>query len=86
MNGDAKTKVRTIYNCRVYEKDELIYIEVTGNGFLYNMVRIIAGTLIYVGLDKIEADAISEIIQTRDRTKAGPVLPPEGLTLVRIEY
>lgn len=61
-------------------------ISVTGNGFLYNMVRIIAGTLVYVGMGKLTPDDVKEIINSRDRTRAGKTLPPEGLTLVSVEY
>ena len=61
-------------------------ISVTGNGFLYNMVRIIAGTLVYVGMGKLTPEDVKEIIDSRDRTRAGNTLPPEGLTLVSVEY
>ena len=61
-------------------------ISVTGNGFLYNMVRIIAGTLVYVGMGKLTPEDVKEIILSKDRTKAGKTLPPEGLTLVSVEY
>lgn len=61
-------------------------ITITGNGFLYNMVRIIAGTLVYVGMGKIAPDEVKDIILSKDRTKAGKTLPPEGLTLVSVEY
>ena len=57
-----------------------------GNGFLYNMVRIIAGTLVDVGLGKIKPEEIKEIIKSKDRSKAGKTLKPEGLYLVRVEY
>ena len=61
-------------------------IELTGNGFLYNMVRIIAGTLVDVGLGKIETNQIPEIIESKDRQKAGKTLPAHGLYLVKVEY
>ena len=64
----------------------LITLTITGNGFLYNMVRIIAGTVLYVGLGKIPPDAIPKIINSRDRTKAGKTMPPEGLTLLGVGY
>ena len=63
-----------------------IYIELTGNGFLYNMVRIIAGTLVDVGLEKIEPDYIPNIIKEGKRELAGKTLPPNGLYLVKVEY
>ena len=64
--------------------DGLIVIRVTGNGFLYNMVRIIAGTLVHVGMGRFAPDSVKEMFEAQDRTVAGPTAPPEGLTLVKI--
>ncbi|MEZ6243906.1 MAG: tRNA pseudouridine synthase A [Phycisphaerales bacterium] len=61
-------------------------IDVTGDGFLYNMVRILAGTLVEVGRGKLEANSIPKILESRDRANAGPTLPPEGLRLEWIRY
>ena len=63
-----------------------IYIELTGNGFLYNMVRIIAGTLVDVGIGKINPEDIKNIINSKDRNLAGKTLPPNGLFLVDVQY
>ena len=63
-----------------------IYIELTADGFLYNMVRIIAGTLVEVGLEKIEPEKIEEIIKEGKRENAGKTLPPNGLYLVDVKY
>ena len=63
-----------------------IKIELTGNGFLYNMVRIISGTLVDVGLGKIKAEEIPCIIEVGDRSKAGKTLPAHGLYLVEVKY
>ena len=83
----SKSSVRTIYKAEVKEMpDERIWIELTGNGFLYNMVRIIAGTLVEVGLGKIKPEEISDIIKSGKRENAGKTLPPEGLYLVTVEY
>ena len=82
----SKSSVRTIYEATVYKKEDRIFIELTGNGFLYNMVRIIAGTLVEVGKGKIKPEKIPNIIQSKDRTKAGKTLPPQGLYLVKVEY
>ncbi len=82
----SKSSVRTIYKGEVKQEGERIIIEVTGNGFLYNMVRIIAGTLVDVGLEKIKPEEIPEIIESKDRTKAGKTLPPHGLYLLKVEY
>ena len=82
----SKSSIRTIYQAEVKQKGERIYIELTGNGFLYNMVRIIAGTLVEVGLEKIKPEEISDIIKSKDRQKAGKTLPPYGLYLVEVNY
>lgn len=83
----AKSSVRTIYKADVIQMPEdRIYIELTGNGFLYNMVRIISGTLVDVGLGKINPDEIPGIIESKEREKAGKTLPPQGLYLLNVEY
>ena len=83
----SKSSVRTIYKAEIIEKEnERIYIELTGNGFLYNMVRIIAGTLVEVGLEKIEPEDIKEIIKSKKRENTGKTLPPQGLYLLKVEY
>ena len=82
----SKSSIRTIYEANVYQENEKIMIELTGNGFLYNMVRIIAGTLVEVGLRKVEPEKIPEIIQVGKRENAGKTLPPNGLYLVRVMY
>lgn len=83
----SKSSVRTIYKAEIIERpDERIWIELTGNGFLYNMVRIISGTLVDVGLGKIEPEEIKNIIESKDRQKAGKTLAPQGLFLVNVEY
>ncbi|MDD3570657.1 MAG: tRNA pseudouridine(38-40) synthase TruA [Lachnospiraceae bacterium] len=82
----SKTSVRTIFAISVEKKDQFVVINVTGDGFLYNMVRIIAGTLIMVGEGKISKPQLEEILKSCDRTKAGKTAGPEGLTLVNIKY
>ena len=83
----SKSSIRTIYKAEVIERpDERIWIELTGSGFLYNMVRIISGTLVDVGLGKIEPKEIKNIIESKDRQKAGKTLAPQGLFLVSVEY
>ena len=85
--GNAKkTTVRTLTKCTIKKENERIIIELTGNGFLYNMVRIISGTIVDVGLGKIKAEDIPEIIKSGIRTNAGKTLPPHGLYLVSVEY
>jgi len=82
----SKSSIRKIYKAEVYEKGERIYIELTGNGFLYNMVRIIAGTLVDVGIGKIKPNEITKIIEEGKREKAGKTMPPQGLYLVEVKY
>lgn len=82
----SKNSIRTIYKADVYKKNDRIYIELTGSGFLYNMVRIISGTLVDVGISKIEPKDIPEIINSQKRGNAGKTLPAQGLYLVSVEY
>ena len=83
----SKSSVRTIYKAEVKQmSNDKIWIELTGNGFLYNMVRIIAGTLVEVGLGKIKAEEINDIMESKRRENAGKTLPPQGLYLVNVEY
>ncbi len=84
--GSQKTTVRTIRECFVEVKGDLIEITVEADAFLYNMVRIITGTLVEVGLGRIEVDAIPYIIRTGDRTESGLTAPPEGLFLKEVYY
>ena len=82
----SKNSVRTIYKAIVKQEGEKIIIELTGNGFLYNMVRIISGTLLDVGLGKIQPEEIPEMIESKDRQRAGKTLPAHGLYLVEVKY
>ena len=83
----SKSSVRTIYKAEVIEKENnKIWIELTGNGFLYNMVRIIAGTLVEVGMGDLEPEDIENIIKSKKRENAGKTLQPQGLYLVSVEY
>ena len=83
----SKSSVRTIYKAEVLKKENgRIWIELTGNGFLYNMVRIIAGTLVEAGFGKIKPEQIEQIIIDGKRENAGKTLPPYGLYLLKVEY
>ena len=82
-----KTTVRTVTELKLLKEGENeIEIVISADGFLYNMVRIIAGTLLYVGCGKINADEIPCIIESGDRTRAGVTAPPEGLALREVYY
>lgn len=78
--------VRTVYTLEVIPEGETIRIRISGNGFLYNMVRIIVGTLIKVGIGAYSPEHVVQILEARDRMAAGPKAPAKGLTLISIEY
>lgn len=84
--AQVQTTVRTIYAVNVTKDADMVHIRITGNGFLYNMVRIIAGTLMQVGTGLMEPEQVKEILEARDRSKAGPTAVAKGLTLVEIRY
>ncbi|MDO4279236.1 MAG: tRNA pseudouridine(38-40) synthase TruA [Lachnoclostridium edouardi] len=87
VRTQAEETVRTIYSLTV-EKDQnsMITIRISGSGFLYNMVRIIAGTLIKVGMGVYPPEHVEEILYARDRQAAGGTAPAKGLTLISLEY
>ena len=78
--------VRTITRCQVERAGALVSITVTADGYLYNMVRILAGTLLRAGQHKLEPGAVPALLEARDRAKAGPTLPAQGLFLKSVEY
>ena len=84
--SSVKTTVRTISELYLEEQEDTIKIYVTGDGFLYNMVRIIVGTLIMVGFNKIKPNEIENIIKEKDREKAGICVPAKGLVLEKVYY
>ena len=86
VHSQAETTVREIYSCDVVRDGEIVRIRVTGAGFLYNMVRIIAGTLIQVGLGEYAPEQIDAILEGCDRSLAGPTAPAHGLTMIGIEF
>lgn len=84
--SQVESTVRTIYDLKVENAGEIVTVSVTGNGFLYNMVRILVGTLLKVGKGEIEPKEIPAIIEGKDRSLAGPTAPARGLTLAKIRY
>lgn len=84
--AQVKTTVRTIFDCRVLREGDVVRLLVTGDGFLYNMVRIIAGTLQAVGLGRLSPQEIPAILSGGDRRAAGQTAEPQGLTLLEIFY
>lgn len=81
-----KSTVRTITDISITQDGAEVRLEFTGNGFLMRMVRILAGTLVEVGLGQREADSMPAVLAAQDRAAAGPALPAQGLALVRVEY
>lgn len=81
-----KTTVRTIYSATLRKDGEDITLEITGNGFLYNMVRIIAGTLAYIGAGLLPEDSVKTVLDTKNRKLAGKTFPPQGLYLKEVFY
>lgn len=87
VNTVVEDTVRTIYTLQVIkDADDIITIRVQGSGFLYNMVRILAGTLIQVGIGATEPEQMTEILEAKDRSASGPTAPAQGLTMMGIEF
>ena len=82
----VRSTVRTIYDLTLTKEGDEIRMRITGNGFLYNMVRIIAGTLARVGTGLYTPERVKEILEAKDRNVSGPKAPPQGLTLISIAY
>ena len=86
LGTDVKSTVRTIYYCYVNRNEDLLELKVCANGFLYNMVRAITGTVLYAAEGKLRPEDIPLILKSGDRTLAGPTVPPGGLYLTRLWY
>ena len=86
VHTQAETTVRTIYELTVAKEQDILTIRVCGSGFLYNMVRILAGTLLQVGTGERQPDQIPAVLEARDRMAAGPTAPAHGLTMVGIQF
>ena len=81
-----ESSVRTIFRCEITADDDWIYVDVEGDGFLYNMVRNIVGTLVEVGRGRWRPEKINQILEAKNRTAAGPIAPAAGLCLMWIKY
>jgi len=81
-----QTSVRTVRICSVSSSGQWTYVDIEADGFLYNMVRNITGTLVEVGRGRWEPEKIAEILAAKDRAAAGPIAPASGLCLIRIDY
>lgn len=86
IKSDVEDTNRTIYNCSVKRENELVIFEVEGDGFLYNMVRIMVGTMLFIAQGKIKEGELTSIINSCDRKKAGKTAPPNGLYLDNVNY
>ena len=84
--ADVSSTVREVYSLEICKNDDIIEIYITADGYLYNMVRIITGTLVSVGEGKLAPESLPEIIDSKSREKAGPTAPPQGLYLYQIKY
>lgn len=86
VGSNVKSTIRTIYSIEFTEDGDVLKIMYQGNGFLYNMIRIITGTILYTGIGKIEAEKIPAIIEAGNREMAGITVPPHGLCLEEVFY
>lgn len=86
IGGNVVTTVRTIYKMELIKDNDIITLNISGNGFLYNMVRIIVGTIIDIGRGKKNINIIGEMFETGERKKGGKTASPNGLTLIDIKY
>ena len=86
IKSDVEDTVREIYSFKVWREDDFVYFKVCGDGFLYNMVRIMVGTLLFVSEGKIKSGELKSIILSKDRKKAGKTSPPQGLYLNNVSY
>ncbi len=86
VGTETKTTVRTIYWCNIESIGEIITMRVCANGFLYNMVRAIMGTVVYAGLNKLSPSDIPALLERGDRRLTGPTMPPQGLYMSKVWY
>ena len=86
VKSDVEDTVRTITDVKVYRKDDTVFFEVEGDGFLYNMVRIMTGTLLFINEGKIKQGELEDIINSKDRKRAGKTAPASGLYLYKVNY
>lgn len=86
VGTDVKSTVRTVYYYQVARQGDLLSLRVCANGFLYNMARAMAGTVVYAAEGKIRPEEIGEILRRGDRTAAGPTVPPGGLYMTKLWY
>lgn len=86
IKSDVEDTVRTVYSASVKREGEFVYFTFEADGFLYNMVRIMVGTLLFINEGKIKSGELKDIIMSKDRTRAGKTAPPHGLYLNKVNY
>ena len=86
VGTETRTTVRTVHWCRAERADDLISVYVCADGFLYNMVRAIVGTMVYASHGKLEPEDVPALLDAGDRRLAGPTMPPQGLYMNRVWY
>ena len=86
IKSEVEDTVRTVYSASVKREGELVYFTFEADGFLYNMVRIMVGTLLFINEGKIKSGELKDIIMSKDRTRAGKTAPPHGLYLNKVNY
>ncbi|NLH01528.1 MAG: tRNA pseudouridine(38-40) synthase TruA [Clostridiales bacterium] len=86
IGTDTKTTVRTVHWCEIEKDGDIITLRICADGFLYNMVRAIMGTVVYAGLGKLSPESIPLLLESGDRRLTGPTMPPQGLYMSRIWY
>ena len=84
--SDVEDTVRTVKNFEVFREGDIVYFKVEADGFLYNMVRIMVGTLLFVSEGKIKRGELASVIESMDRSRAGKTAPPQGLYLNKVNY
>ena len=84
--SDVEDTVRTVYSFSVWREGDMVYFKVEADGFLYNMVRIMVGTLLFIAQGKIGEGELLDIIKSKDRKRAGKTAPPQGLYLNKVNY
>ncbi len=86
IKSDVENTERTVYNFSVERKNDMVYFKVEADGFLYNMVRIMIGTLLFINEGKIKENELADVINSKDRKRAGKTAPPQGLYLNKVNY
>ena len=86
IKSDVEDMRRTVYAFDVWREGDMVYFKVSADGFLYNMVRIMVGTLLFVSEGKIKKSELVQIINSKDRKRAGKTAPPQGLYLNKVNY